>query len=466
MAAATTLLRWLVRIIVILLATLALGILTLLVVNSHDEALLAEAAAALQEPPAASIAPADNLFFNLLGFSSSEGSDQNLEGQRIFGLYQQAAAKPHTEAELYDVYKLAGVKTLEFVGNRQQLCSLGVDPGPYRCIAAVAANRAAWEKALGDNDSLLKRYRQLPEQVRYRNLFPPDQLGPAQRWSNPAAAKRLLLASWALSVDRGELDPVIAEAVKDTAFWRAFLGLQNLTLVDKMMAVAMVRSDLLFIGELLHSRPLSPQQYEAVGKVLAPLDTGEKSMKPAFDAEFRFAVTTLKQYVSRSALRDRMHSGAPLGERLLDVLTYVAYQPNATANRIYRGDHPAAWMGEYSCNELRSDSRAADAITKLSFRDYLYNPSGNILAVIGIPSFTGYVGRICDLEGLRRVVALQLNLHDNAVPESQIPAYLEKAGAGYADPYTLKPMQWSAPAHGLSFKPSDSRFESYLPWPI
>ncbi len=82
----------------------------------------------------------------------------------------------------------------------------------------------------------------------------------------------------------------------------------------------------------------------------------------------------------------------------------------------------------------------------------IYNPIGKLLAAIALPAFADYIPRVYDLDGTMRLVALQLEIYNKQLPDSEIPHFLETAGKSFADPYTGKPMQWDAGKRRLYFK--------------
>lgn len=105
----------------------------------------------------------------------------------------------------------------------------------------------------------------------------------------------------------------------------------------------------------------------------------------------------------------------------------------------------ARFVEELAAHEQRFQEE--DARTEVHWYDW-YNPVGKVLFAIGSPgSFAKFPARMHDLDGFLRLVALQAQIRQRAIPDDRIEDFLAKAGAPYYDPYTDKPMRWAPRAH-------------------
>jgi hypothetical protein len=342
---------------------------------------------------------------------------------------------------------------------------LRADSKPYRCIVDAHARNEDWSKALAANATLLDRYRALPVTPQYVNLLSPDPLVPLLQWSGLIDGKRLFLTRLALQLDSGDVDGAIDGIATDTRRWRNILALRHLLLVDKMIAVAQLRLDLLFASELLRTKPtLEAAQYDALNSALSPLMPVERSMRGPAEAGIRiegFALLKSKYY---------KNSLSPPHSDFLDYVLYVPFkigsQPVATLNLFYKANEKMAAESEMACTSYPGFTDGLYKTLDIHPPDFLYNPNGRLHVGMDLSFYADYFARICDVQGMQRLVALQLNIRREALGDDQIPAYIGQAGSRYADPYSGQPMQWDAKSHGLSFAATDKRNRSGMPWPI
>lgn len=465
------LVRWIIRgfcaCIVVLLAAAA----GLLAVNSRDEPLLPAVVAIVNGDGMAAVAPEQNLYFSFIGLSSMDGDDPNAEGRRIVALYQQAiagaAGSPPRRGDPgpSDVYALAGARVFGFGPELGRLCALRADPGAYRCIADAASMRIEWEKTLADNAARLGRYRRLAGPPRYQNVSGPGAAAAVPRYYELSIEKRLQQAAWALQVERGELAPVIGQLVEDTKFWRDFLALRSAPPIEKSIASTQVHGDLLFMSELLRTRQLTTAQYDALGASLYLATVAERSMAGALDAELRWDAAALALPREEDAGQNRFCDRfSP--HRLLNDLSCAGFLRNATINHMYRNYRALAQFSEQPCEQFDSGYALAMEQLRRSPRDYFYNPTGAGEWEGAADAFSGFSAKFCNLEGIQRIVALQLAIHKNQIADAQIPAFLEQAGTDYADPFTGKPMQWDAQERSLAFHSRPVLTGELLRWPI
>jgi len=67
---------------------------------------------------------------------------------------------------------------------------------------------------------------------------------------------------------------------------------------------------------------------------------------------------------------------------------------------------------------------------------------------------------------MRRIVVLQTMLHEAKVTDDQVPAFLQRSGPDYGNPYTGLPLEWRPEDRTLTFKPLAPRDTNYFPWAI
>jgi hypothetical protein len=411
------------------------------------------------------VVPSDNLFFTVLGFRSAESKDANAEGQRIFDIYRRVEKNLVIDNDVrYDFYKATGTNELTFVGDESLLCTHGVLSANevYRCITDVPEKGDRWRTILANNQALQDRYARLvATDPHYLNPFSSYASWPLPPWAGVMGAKRAQTTSWALLVDRGDVDSVIAQLNADARFWRKVLAQRNLLLVDKMFAVAAVRGDLWFASELMRTKPLSQNQYSALRSLLKPFDAGEMSLTGVMENELRMSAAFLS-----AAANARPAPDSSIIDKIRWMQFHLLYQPNATLNFRYQYYERLGEISQKPCTAFASSVDAFQQELKPALLSYAYNPIGKVMDTAAPLPYQNYIGRLCDLEGMQRLIALQLEIRSAGLMPDQIPSYLQKAGPAHSDPYTGDPMQWDAAKRTLSFRATDERVRDVLPWPI
>jgi hypothetical protein len=112
-------------------------------------------------------------------------------------------------------------------------------------------------------------------------------------------------------------------------------------------------------------------------------------------------------------------------------------------------------------DKLRFDNRI-----RMELSDYLYNPVGKILVKTGAGGGTHYIQSMCDLDGMNRIVGLQLLMRTQHVRDEDMIEFINRAAIQYANPFTGKPMQVDPAKRTMTFEPIADRDKAYFPWPI
>lgn len=438
-----------------------IGVLALFWINRHDEALLPDLASVLDGDTLEEIAPQDNLFFTLIAFEASDGDGSNAEGQKIFARYLEAASQSSSGAPR-QLYELSGTQKLSFAGSKKSLCPLMPDQLPYRCIGAVGDYGRDWSMLISDNQTLMTRYPRLFEADRYRNELRPDIFSNVMLdWSAVGDAKRLQLSQWAIEQADGDTDRVIEAVALDIGRWRHFISIKGLTLIDKLIGISQWRADLLLLSELIRLQTLTAAQYAAIGQVLAETTTAERSLASAMDNETRWQSSVIRK-LGKTEASTASTTGR---DRLFYLFNHAVFQPNATLNRLFTRNRALASIAEQPC---ASQTRSLDALEQSprSMIGRLYNPIGNQMFDTGISNYRGYVGRVCNMDGIQRMIRAQIDIHRQHIADADVPAYLKRSSADLGDPMTGQALQWDANTRGLSFESGDEHTRTLMPWPI
>jgi hypothetical protein len=173
---------------------------------------------------------------------------------------------------------------------------------------------------------------------------------------------------------------------------------------------------------------------------LHPFDKGEASLAKAFQGEVLYSY-----YGMELSTWNTLKRWSP--ERLIS-------KHNATSNRIYEYKSELARQAalpprQYAEEQERHAAREADSF-KIGIPG-LYNPTGEILALIAIPQFSNYIEKGHNMEGLRRLALLKVLAHAEGLPQQRMQAFLDAHAADLGDPYSSKPMKWDAENRRIYF---------------
>jgi hypothetical protein len=272
----------------------------------------------------------------------------------------------------------------------------------------------------------------------------------------------------ALEMSSGRIDAGIAHLGSDFTFTRHMLAEPDILLIDKMILAASARDSLTFISDLLRSRTLSDAQYAELQAMVAPFSEDERSLTGAFSREFA-AFDKVIRDVTDPRNASRVLSGHA-NEQPANVLQaqwgshFVKY--NASLNFAWSFIEEKQKASRENCENFLANKAQMEGRFGLVGTDYIYNPIGKILVKIAAPGGVEYIQSMCDLDGMNRIVALQIMIRSQHVRDEDVANFLQHAGAQYRNPFTGQPMQVEAGKPGVTFQPVASRDAGYFPWPI
>jgi len=459
--------RWWRLAIPLLLLPLTLLAAWLLLIHNTDQALLPQARTILEGPETPGPPPSGNLYFTALGMGAKGGDDLNGEGQRIFALYLKNQATITDIRTLVSIYDTAGVSPIELTGDEKALgCLMFRDEDAHHCITDVPQRREAWTVLVHNNRQLLDRYRSLWSWRQYRDPTELARVQPVNPLVERPFLRRLFFTALALKVDRNELDAALDDIEADTAFWRHLLAQHDLGLIDKMVFLTRVRANLEFISEILRVRRLTPAQFDALTAVLKPNDQAERSLAGVLESLQRVGDNTFSRW-KPEGVGAAWHSAENFANRRDNLLFYLLYRRNAQANSEFEYFQRLAKLDGIPCTEIEAKFQAQRDTSGFSLKVLAENPLQYFVGGSAQSDFSSYPIRLCDLEGMQRIVRLQLLIRRNGLADADIPAFLDSdAGVEFSDPFTGHPMHWDAVHRTLSFDPRSRSMEGVMPWPI
>jgi hypothetical protein len=177
-----------------------------------------------------------------------------------------------------------------------------------------------------------------------------------------------------------------------------------------------------------------------------PLTEAELSLRRVLVGEWMFFANIPAMEYASLRLEDSLAGRAQ--DRLLQPL----FQRQATLNR------HAAYLNELAGTvdaPLREYASATDRASQLAQRTadeafqahWLYNLVGSLLMAAAPADYSGYVGRVGDIEGIRRGALAAVLLRETATPR---PAEALAASA-LLNPYDDQPLRWDAEEKAVVF---------------
>jgi hypothetical protein len=280
-----------------------------------------------------------------------------------------------------------------------------------------------------DNSELLHRYEQLHLLTNFTEPLEYGYCTPFPHFSLIRNTQQVYFLRLTVMAGKGDLTRALTELHDDMAFWR-LVAFNSRTLISKMISFAALFNDLKFAAELGSSGPLTPPELDFVKEILHPFDRGDVSLAKAFQGEALYSYYGMEHSIWNTSKR-----WSP--ERLM-------IKRNATINRIHAYYNEITRQAalppqQYAEEQKRHASHNAGSI-KIGIRG-LYNPIGEILALIADPQLSGYIERGYNMEGLRRLALLKVLAHVERIPPDRMQAFLDAHAVDLGDPYSGKPMK-------------------------
>jgi hypothetical protein len=221
-----------------------------------------------------------------------------------------------------------------------------------------------------------------------------------------------------------------------------------------MVAARALERNLFAASELMHRHGAGMRKFSSrLARLAAPLNAEARAVRPMLEAELAHSSSLMLALtqMSRQELGALGPFGMPEGLPLM-----MAYLPNASVNLAYRIMQPMLELDAMSPATIPAAIATASAESELRLQGVagysLRNFTGRTLISAAGPRLDQYAYRIFDLDGLARLVFLQVMLLEKSVPATVIPDFLTTSDAALADPYTGKPMTWDEKDQTMSFE--------------
>jgi len=403
--------------------------------------------------------PQKNAYFAFWGLSAADDRDMQDAGIQIIERYRHNylnnGVHELTDSDYAEI--LGGVDLDKTWTENYSSCTSRTTLG---CLSKLSQQLI--ENPLTHNrvTLLLERFERLKNLPEYQHIDHVNFETPLPPFGKPILLSRLNLATAFNSTDESDF---INALQSDLEFWRKFLSKGD-TLLDQMIAVAAIWTDLQSLSEVIASSELSPQAVEAINAMLTPITPGDANLRGAFEFEFRAFQRTIATITPEQL---ELYFGVNAKT------IFLLMQPNATTNSYYQYvTLPSSRLSELSTDDFRRefkklkqspdtsasstinpfDSGAAiDSLIGFSPAS-LYNLGGKIILPATTGSYEDYIARLHDLNGMVQLLKLQLSLR--SVDNKEIKEAINNSP--YTNPYTGNPMTYNAEDNSIEFECLDS----------
>ncbi len=408
------------------------------------------------------VPPQDNLFFALLAFDSTNAENINQQGQSIYSVYQARRTADPKSAVTFD--NAVPLVRQAFVGDRAALC--GRRGKPEDCIERAIAHPEALRRLITDNSLFADRYAGVAGYTRLQNPVQLTMNSPLASWSPFMLGKRLFLTDIALQLGAGHLDQAVARLSPDIDFTRRLLAQPDILLIDKMILAASLIDSLEMVSDLVRTQPLSNSQYAQLSTVLAPLTKDERSLVGPLMREFDVFAAMIADLKNPRNVPGLVSSGPSAGATVSGELSFHFIKYNSTLNAQWRVLAEKIALSRGGCTDFLSGATAFKSNGGVSLGRLVYNPIGNTLSAIAVPTGIEYMHTMCDLDGMIRIVELELQAGLQHVNDEQLAQFALNGGARYSNPFTGQPMHVDMVRKTIDFQPLAQRDQVFFPWPL
>lgn len=426
----------------VLVAFIFAAILALLAINRKDDPLQPEVEQALNwQLPANALN--DNGFIILLGMDAPEAADPYEAGKSMLQAqvehYKQQASSRQWPDEWPPCCKMSS-----FRGSRN-FCS-------YReqnCVEHYLAHRDELTNIVAGNKKYMQRYAAILMAKNFVEVVPPSVDSSMPDWIPLVHAAEVNRALAVMEIADGNKQQGMRRLEQNLRFARGLVASTNL-LVGRGVALAMFKKDARILSELVEKHPdLAKEQALAV--LLEPISGAEFGMRQVFEGEKLRLLNALRvspepqvpSFFSPSTWGTWFYAKTWLPNSTMNLNNAIFEALSGVADA--SADKQDVAVTQYE--QKKSELMGYGIVDFFRFR----NPAGKLLVEVAAPEYTDYIERQHDTDGYIRLVALQLKLAADEVPESRIAEVINNSGPEYRNPYTLKPMDWDPTAGVISF---------------
>lgn len=380
-----------------------------------------------------------NRFNALVGFNVDADKDMVVEGAKLIAEVNSqlsAFAEKNTETQKRNTYW--DKPPLSASENLSRDTSRAFAENPAQWLLAKHDNYSA---SVSSNQVLLERFRQLMTMQQYSYTMKLDINAPFISYSDFLAIKRLNNLSIIDEFINNNEQDAIYKLQQSIAFSKLMMK-QSALLLDKMIAAALLKIDLLTYSSLLDQSP----DDDKLRFVMTNLQADESDMLNAFKGEFTFLSTSLD---IENALNMGGSSAAP---GMLEVFMMRSYlKPKTMENNAYKNMWlPILELKDKSLAERKTLVKGMED-NKFSWLQIYQDPIGYVLFSIATPSYFEYMNSIDHADATITLLNLKASVYANKIPSGGVERYISSINAVMNPGYKGAKFSWNKDKRELSF---------------
>lgn len=434
----------------------AMGLVALIAANWNDDALSEAAQQALQYNPPPEQALAGNGYLILMGLDARAGGDAigdatALGRKRLAReIERRRWVEAHGDRQEGMPPSIAAEAAMDDVLPESLRCPVG-EPD---CFAWFVKHGHEVQALARTHQALLQRLAAAANAPQFSNPAPFYLLAEFPPYGLLVRAHELWLAQAALEWMRGQSQQAINIA-RQAVQLRSRMASGSNSLIASMIALAMQHRELRWLSDAsAHGESQTPPAvFKEVDELLS---APPSSLHPALQGEMHFAASVLYSLQDAGLFTTPWDEPPAWWQRSLSRVSNWAFLPRQTLNLSIGYLEQIQAISRLPAHRLETAFSEAmrqwDEDEACSPWKHLRNAAGLCMAAIGMPSYRGYVQRIADIDGYRRLVLLQHRAAVQRIALANMPAWLGRAPEELRNPYTQQPMQWDAGTSSLVFE--------------
>ena len=380
-----------------------------------------------------------NRFNALVGFYVEPDKDMIVEGAKLVAEVNEQLTD--SEDRSNSVQKLNNYWSRPPVSASENLSmdtstAFAADPALW-----FLDNHDSYSALVNSNQVLLDRFKRLMTMPQYSYTMKLDVRAPSVSYGSVLATKRLNNLSIIDEFINGNKQNAIYKLRQSINFSKLMMK-QSSLLLDKMIAAAFLKIDLLTYSSLLDQSPND----NSLEFVITNLQKEESDMLNAFKGEFAFLSTSLDVGNSLSM------GGSSAEGSMLEMFMMKSYlKPKRMENYAYKNMWLPFLVLKNQSLSLRKTIVKDLGEKELTWWQIYQDPIGYVLFAIATPSYFEYIDSIDHADATITLLNLKASIYANKIPSGRVASYISSKNAAMNFGYAGAKFSWNKDKRVLSF---------------
>ena len=383
----------------------------------------------------------NNSYFSLMGIASDSKDDMAESGIKLIKRYRENRDIKHLDELTKQDYEdiLGSSKEYDRWIELYPRCTSRRE---FSCLTKLSNTLKSIPPTNQNLQMMLKRFELIQKSAHFEGIGDMTIGTPILPFDKIMILSHIKLA---YLYQQKEYQTFLRQLKVDMFFWKDLLVNGNM-LITKMVAVAVLWTDLQYLSEFIGKNDLSEENYLFAIELLKPLTNKELDIGESFIFEAHSFYPSLVN-MSTKELDFAFGSFSDLLNLLI--------QPNSTSNIHYENFiKPIVALSKLSASEfyhaLKIEKQNHQKAMEFKFQlNSLYNLGGKMLLPAVSWSASEYISRMHDLNGMIRLVKLQIEIKQNA-QNTTIETLIKKSK--HSNLYTNQPVNFDSGKNTISFE--------------